>query len=65
MSITLSEQEAVAIVEALDGYLPELRYELARVKLERDRHELVQREEVLTELRRRLAERLVGASAPL
>jgi hypothetical protein len=53
--LTLSEEEAHALERALDNYLPELRYELARVKLERDRADLVELDEMLERLRDRLA----------
>lgn len=55
MTLILDDAEVCALRQALESYLPELRYELARVKLERDRHELVQREERLTDLLQRLA----------
>lgn len=55
MSIILNEHEEQALRRALENYLPELRYELARVKRERDRHELVELEATLESLRRRLA----------
>lgn len=58
MSIALSREEIEALCWALDNYLPQLRYEEARVKRERDRHEIVVREELLTALRGRLGQHL-------
>ena len=54
MHITLEDDDIGALRQALDTYLPELRYELARIKLERDRHFLVRMEERLSRLRERL-----------
>lgn len=54
MNFPMDVSEAQALLQALDSYLPELEYELARVKLERDRHELVQRDQLLRDLRARL-----------
>ncbi|MBI4508557.1 MAG: hypothetical protein HY698_02900 [Deltaproteobacteria bacterium] len=54
MAITLSDDERVALCTAIDNYLPELRYELARIKLQRDRESLLALEHKLTQLRRRL-----------
>lgn len=54
MNFPIDAREAEALLQALDSYLPELEYELARVKLERDRHELVQRDQLLRDLRARL-----------
>lgn len=54
MNFTIDTREAEALLQALDSYLPELEYELARVKLERDRHELVVRDQLLRDLRARL-----------
>ena len=54
MSITLGDDEARTVRELIDKYLPELNFELARVKLEHDRHPLVQLEERLTALRKKL-----------
>jgi hypothetical protein len=61
LTLALSEAEVRALCWALDNYLPGLRYEEARVKLERDRHEVVAREELLTALRERLGQALAGA----
>ncbi len=54
-SYQLTETEAGVLAWALENYLPELRYELARIKLERDRHELVRKEEMLSALLTRLS----------
>jgi hypothetical protein len=54
MATTLSIEEARALATALDAYLPELRFEAARIKRQRDREELVLRERILTDLRKRL-----------
>jgi hypothetical protein len=54
MSLTLDDDDMAALRQALDSYLPELRYELARIKLERDRRPLVDVEEKLTNIRKRL-----------
>jgi hypothetical protein len=43
-----------ALRRALDNYLPELAFEIARIDLERDRHELARVEAVLRGLRARL-----------
>ena len=58
MMVTLDQEEVRALVRALDGYLPELEYDLARVKHERDRHELVALDRVLLSLRNRLRHEL-------
>jgi hypothetical protein len=50
----LDEREVVALMRALDSYLPELEFEMARVKLERHRHDLVELDHVLRRLRERL-----------
>lgn len=50
----LEGEEMDAVRWALENYLPELRYEAARIKLERDRQGLVVREEILTALLARL-----------
>lgn len=55
MPVVLSDTEVDVLLWALDQYLPQLRYDAARVKVERYRHEVVLREEVLTTLRDRLA----------
>jgi hypothetical protein len=65
VTLTLSEEEARALCQVLDKYLPELRYELARIKLERDRHPLVVLDNLLERLRGRLGELAVAPDAPL
>jgi hypothetical protein len=52
--VTLSDEEVVVLREALDRYLPELAFELARIKVMRDRHPLVELDERLRKLRARL-----------
>jgi hypothetical protein len=54
MQIELDEREVVALMRALDRYLPELEFELARIKLERHRHDLVELDHTLRRLRERL-----------
>jgi hypothetical protein len=54
MNLPIDAREAEALMRALDNYLPELEYELSRVKLERDRHSLVERDELLRVVRNRL-----------
>jgi hypothetical protein len=54
MTVVLTDKEAAALRQALDAYLPELRYELARIKRERIRHDLVEQEQILSGLRQRL-----------
>jgi hypothetical protein len=54
MNLPLNAREAEALRRALDDYLPELEYELARMKRERERHELVQHDELLRTLRNRI-----------
>ena len=58
MAFMLSDEEARALRRALDNYLPELAYEVARVDRERDRHEFAQFEQVLIRMRQRLADEL-------
>lgn len=55
MALTLNDDEVLALRQALDTYLPELQYELARIKRERDRHPLVELDRTLTALREKLA----------
>lgn len=52
--ITLSDEEVRLLRRALDNYLPELDYEVARIKLERERHEILGFDEALHALRDRL-----------
>ncbi len=54
MSVTLGDDEVHTVAELIDKYMPELRFELARVKLEHDRHPLVDLEARLTALRKKL-----------
>jgi|SRR3954462_11999617 hypothetical protein len=59
-SVSLSVDELRALCWALDNYLPGLRYDEARVKLGRDRHEVVARETLLSTLRLRFGEALAS-----
>jgi hypothetical protein len=54
MNLPIDAREAEALLRALDNYLPELEHGLSRVKLERDRHELAQRDDILRALQNRL-----------
>jgi hypothetical protein len=54
MAVTLSDDEARAVKTFLDKFMPELDYELARIKRERDRHSLVALEETLAKVRQKL-----------
>jgi hypothetical protein len=54
MAFVLSDLEAAAVRRALRAYLPELRYETARMKRPAARHELIELDEVLTGLCGRL-----------
>ena len=54
MAILLNDTEADAVRWALQSYLPELRYEAARIRLQSHRHELVEIEQVLSRLASRL-----------
>jgi hypothetical protein len=55
MDLTLSDDEVVTLRGLLQGYLPELKFEVARTELKDFRHILVQRqtlcERLLDELR--------------
>lgn len=65
MNLHLSNDEASALLQALDTYLPELEFELARIKLERHRHGLVELDNRLLRLRARLAQVMAeGAPEP-
>ena len=55
MQINLDSHEVSALLRALDSYLPELEFELARIKLERHRHDLVALDQTLRQLRERLS----------
>jgi hypothetical protein len=59
MAFVMDDTEADAVRWALRAYLPELRYEAARIKLTSHRHELVEIEQVLS----RLSERLEAGGA--
>jgi hypothetical protein len=63
--LTLHRREAEALVQALDSYLPELEFELARIKRPRDRHGLVERDQMLIGLRERLGAALDDESRAL
>ena len=54
MAVILSNDEVAALRRAIDSYLPELQYEVARIKLPRDRHDLAAIERTLVALRTRL-----------
>lgn len=54
MQIELSAEEVVFLRQALDNYIPELDYELARVKRTRDRHPMVLLAQALIQVRSRL-----------
>ncbi|HEX2571086.1 MAG TPA: hypothetical protein VH877_16130 [Polyangia bacterium] len=56
MQIELSAEEVGFLRQALDNYMPELDYELARVKRPRDRHGLVLLAQALRRVRNRLDE---------
>lgn len=60
MSFTLSDEEVRALHEALSNYLPQLDFDLARIK--HDRHHLATIEAVLQKLNKRLAEAVKGAT---
>ena len=62
MNLHLSNDEATALLRALDTYLPELEFELARIKLERHRHDLVELDRALLRLRARLAQVMTEGS---
>jgi hypothetical protein len=55
MQLTINRDEANALLRALDRFLPELEFEMARIKLPRDRHSLVELDETLHRVRDRLA----------
>jgi hypothetical protein len=54
--VTITDEEVAALRQALDSYLPQLNFELSRVKLDQPglRHQLVQIEATLRHLRQRL-----------
>jgi hypothetical protein len=55
MQLTINREEAAALLRALDRFLPELEFEMARVKLPRDRHPMVELDDTLRRVRDRLA----------
>lgn len=55
MQLTINRDEATALLRALDRFLPELEFEMARVKLPRDRHPMVELDDTLRRVRDRLA----------
>jgi hypothetical protein len=61
---TLTDAEARVLVRALDAYLPELSYEVARIELMARRRGLAEEERQLRALRERLALELGGEPAP-
>jgi hypothetical protein len=63
-AVALSDEELRTLCWALDNYLPGLRYDEVRVKLERDRHEVVVRETILSALRDRFAQVLADRGDP-
>ena len=62
--VTLTDAELRALAKALDAYLPEFSYEIARIDLQRDRHEVAQEERVLRDLRRRIADAIAEPPQP-
>jgi hypothetical protein len=61
VNLNLNPTELHALMHALDRYLPELEFELARVKLERHRHDLVELDSALRTIRAQLADLASGA----
>ena len=55
MQLTINRDEANALLRALDRFLHEIEFEMARVKLPRDRHSLVELTDTLHGVRDRLA----------
>lgn len=62
--VALNEEEMRAVLWALDNYLPELAYDLARIDRERDRHEVAAFERTLAALRERLHDDLAQRPVP-
>lgn len=62
MALSLTNEEVAALRVCLDNYLPELRYDMSRIKLPRDRHDVVTLERVLSSLRSRIDAEAVAAS---
>lgn len=54
MTWTIDEREAEALRRFMDAFLPEFEYDLARIKLQSGRHDLVVQDELLRALRGRL-----------
>jgi hypothetical protein len=65
MQIELSAEEVVFLRQALDNYIPELDYELARVKRTRDRHSLVLLAQALIRVRSRLDQAVLASGSHL
>jgi hypothetical protein len=61
MQIELSAEEVAALGQALDNYIPELDYELSRVKRTRDRHSMVVLAQALIRVRSRLTQAAIVA----
>jgi hypothetical protein len=55
MQLTINRDEANALLRALDRLLHELEFDMARIKLPRDRHSLVELDETLHRVRDRIA----------
>ena len=55
MQLTINRDEANALLRGLDRLLHELEFDMARVKLRRDRHEMVEYLDALGRVRNRLA----------
>ena len=64
MALSLTNDEVAALRVCLDNYLPELRYDLSRIKLPRDRHDVVTLERALSSLRLRLDTDAAAPPAP-
>ncbi len=62
MNLDLSSDEALVLLRALDAYLPELDFDTARVKLERERHEIANYGDSVRRVRDRLAQLIQGAT---
>jgi hypothetical protein len=55
MQLTINRDEANALLRGLDRLLHELEFDMARVKLVRDRHEMLEYLDALGRVRDRLA----------
>ena len=62
MQIELSAEEVASLRQALDNYIPELDYELARVKRPRDRHPMVLLAQALIRVRHRLEQAAISGN---